>query len=247
MLYKFKEWAKEATKSRINNPFVSMQQNQGDLVYFGVHDLANFYKENGHLPNLTAGQISNKLGKITNADHVNQTVRIITHQEPYKFGYRKLETTKDRELRKRMMHKTGNNFTEFNIPITYLQNISHMLTDQQMLNGGKLWLVVDGNTKFQQNLMKEIRKKELSKDSLLQPETSPQDHIEIHPEYVPDPNSPEFVMNNRNVLRNPQKDYDLNIELEHQKYWKYHNDHNNYSYCSSEPKAPTSGTPETTC
>lgn len=231
MLYKFSEWAKEQRKN-IVNPLINTHQKPNDLVYFGVHDLFNFYKENGYLPDLSINQIQNKIGTINDIDNINQSAKVITNKEPYKLGYRKLETTKDKESRRRMMHKTGINHVELNIPVNYLQDVSSLVNEP--LGDKKLWLVIDGKNNFQQNLIKEIRKKEAEKEFQLSNEKEFVPEQDIEKEFVPDPNAPDYVMANRNILPNPGKEMDLAIDLEESNeycnLWKYHRDGRKYKY-----------------
>lgn len=138
------------------NPFVTLQQKAGDIAYFGVHDLSKYYKQNGRLPDLDPGMLQMKAGEVVNADPIEQTITIATNRAPFHYGYHKLEDEKARTNRKtddqgRMMVK---------IPVTHLQNISHMMNG---VEDGNIWLVVDGNTKYQQGLMKEIRRKEIER------------------------------------------------------------------------------------
>lgn len=160
MIYQFTEWMKArrfAEDSGEHDPFISLQQKQGDFVYFGVHDLARQYKENGSLPKLDVDTLMKKIGQCVDADHVEQTVKVYCEQDPFHFGYHKLETA---EARKKRRSKMDDDTHEVNLPVSSLQDITHMFGD---VGEHKIWLVIDGQSKFQQSLMKEIRKKEVGK------------------------------------------------------------------------------------
>ena len=163
MIYKFTEWMKArrlVENSSESDPFISLQQKQGDFVYFGVHDLARQYKESGSLPKLDVDTLMKKIGQCVDADHVEQTVKVYCEQDPFHFGYHKLETP---DARKKRRSKMDDDTHEVDLPVSSLQDITHMLADKGQLGDHKIWLVIDGHSKFQQNLMREIRKKEVSK------------------------------------------------------------------------------------
>lgn len=147
-----KEHEQEATK---RDPFTTLQQEKGDIVYFGIHDLARQYKQNGSLPVLNMNKIEDKKGVITDADPIDQVVDVAVSKAPFHYGYRKLENDKDKS--KRFMRDDGQ--MEVKISVSNLQDISHLVEDLE----GKVWLVIDGNTTYQKGLMREIRRKEVER------------------------------------------------------------------------------------
>lgn len=166
----FLEWVKikEARlvggTEAVSNPFLYLDQKQGDFVYFGVHDLAKFYKSNGFLPStLDIATVLPKTGRIEDANSINRTISVLTDKDPFKFGYKKLETRDQREKRK------TKNVDTINLSANHLVDITSMLGTGAELSGQKLWLVVDGNTPFQQKIMQQIRKKEAERKTQVDP------------------------------------------------------------------------------
>lgn len=186
------------------DPFTTIPQKQGDAIYFGLHDLSRSHRETGSLPNLTMAQIGSKMGEITNADPIDQSITVSVDKAPFHYGYRKLESPKDKS--RRFMDAEGK--MSIKIPIGSLQNISHLMGD-----GDKsIWLVVDGNAKYQQGLMKEIRRKEVEKAA-----SNAATRLYGHPAL---PQAPE-----------PEEEYSL--DLAHTKpvsNWKHHTDTRQYGY-----------------
>lgn len=154
--YSFSEWKilKEQDESKCD-PFVTLQQKQGDVVYFGIHDLSKAYKKYGALPKLNLSDIQQKQGEIIDADPVDQAVKVAVEKAPYHYGYRKLEGEK--EKMRRYMRDDGK--MEVKIQVSNLQEISHLVGD----GNSTVWLVIDGNTKYQKDLMREIRRKEVER------------------------------------------------------------------------------------
>lgn len=134
----------------MNNNFMEWIQNRkilvneesdpkvGDHVYFGIHDLIrnNF--------NLDRDSMHQKMGQIADVDPVKERIKVSVDQDPYHFGYRKLESPHARDKRKKMS-KDGR--SEVSIPHHDCKDISDMVGD-----GSKVWLVVDRNTKYQSGL-----------------------------------------------------------------------------------------------
>lgn len=151
----YKKWKllREQQEST-TDPFTTLQQKQGDIVYFGVHDLAKQHKQNGSLPMMTMEVIGRKQGEITDADPVDQVVKVSVDKAPFHYGYRKLE--KDKDKMRRFMSEDGH--LEVRISVSNLIDISHLVDGEE-----KVWLVIDGSTKYQNNLMREIRRKEVAR------------------------------------------------------------------------------------
>jgi hypothetical protein len=143
------------------NPFTSLLQQQGDPVYFGVHDLSKFYRGNGTLPKLDIGQISPKSGVVVNADPIDQLITVAVKHKPYDLGYHKLEGQKKSNV------NPESGMYEIQIPVKSLEKVTHLFGDGE--ESRSIWLVVDGNTKYQNNLMRAIRKKEIEKSHMSQP------------------------------------------------------------------------------
>ena len=235
----FMSWMEKRSKLKEHtgqlDPFVTMQQEAGDFVYFGIHDLSRMYKQTGQLPDLNQQEISDKLGKIVDADPVNQTVSVETLQAPYKYGYKKLEGKQAQNKRKQDVPGAPAQVT---IPVNSLMPITHMISTGSPVN---LWLVVDSNTKYQAGLVKAIRKKEFEKSHGMEmPEPTGYNPV------TPDAQQ-QFLSQGRHIISNPQykstptqmpvtdeEDYHLeNFDssiLSYDRYWKYHDDHRKYRY-----------------
>jgi hypothetical protein len=142
----------------LNNTFVNLPHKKGDLAYFGIHDLSRRYRENGCLPSLSLFDIFDKKGEIVDLDPVNQTIILSLDKPPFNYGYRKIESERDKE--RRYMRDDGK--IELKIPIYNLQNITHIMDDDTI----PIWLVIDGNTNYQKELIKAIRRKERVKSEL---------------------------------------------------------------------------------
>lgn len=238
MIHNFLEWL-EDRRSLVNeengaeDPFMSIPQKQGDFAYFGVHDLAKYYKQTGQLPGeLDPQMIMSKMGQIVDADPVNMSVTIYSEQDPFHFGYRKLENRTQRSKRKKKMERMEDKTVQVNLPTAYLQDITHMMGGGAGLNGHRLWLVVDARTQFQQALMREIRKKEAQKSQGLNPPVPPMDS----------PDQTQYSMTNREVFPTQQGDNPFddipNLDVAHHdlsfmspdRLWKRHTDIKIYEY-----------------
>lgn len=152
MIYKFTDWmenkqineAKLYSQGSIPNPFLYLQQSKGDFVYFGIHDLMRYFKENNRVPRyLEPSQIMNKLGQIVDADPVRKTVIVKTNKDPYSYGYKNIESKLERDKRK----ENPSNGIKINV-----NDIMHDITSmvpQLAFQERKLWLVIDNNTRSQ--------------------------------------------------------------------------------------------------
>ena len=150
-LANFYNWIEEKRllQEAIDNPLLDMKQQDGDKVYFGIHDLDRYYKVHGSIPSLEFADIMNKTGEISDTDPVDSTVLVSISKDPFQFGYHNLETKSQRDRRNK--RKEG-----LKLPIGSLIDISHLIDGEH-----KVWLVVDQKTKYQSGLMKQIRKKEM--------------------------------------------------------------------------------------
>lgn len=141
-----------------SNLFVKLNQEEGDIIYFGIHDLYKIYRDRGCLPILSLQEIDDKKGEIVSVNIVDQIVRASIKKSPFNYGYRKLSVVKNKM--RRYMRADGN--MEVKIPASDLQDISHLIKDAQ---GAKIWLAIDTNTKYQKNLIRDIRKREMKNSS----------------------------------------------------------------------------------
>lgn len=143
MKVSFLEWA------AAQNP------NQGDYVYFGVHDLIRQLRQTGQLPELTPDVVGPKLGRIVGEDYVKGTFTVETSNDPYSFGYHKLESPSVRQKRKA---GGAGQPVQVQIPIEsiYREPITELLGPES--HGVVLWLAVDNQTGFQKQLAVELRK-----------------------------------------------------------------------------------------
>lgn len=222
-------------KENINymDPFIMLDQKAGDFVYFGVHDLAKSYKLNGFLPDLDLQEMSAKLGQIVDADPVNQTVSIQTHRSPWYYGYKKLEDQRTRDKRKNAAEPAS-----VKVPVKSLIDINHLMTGTQL--GHNLWLVIDTTSKYQDNLMREIRKKEFERANTTQI-PRPITHDPVN-----QASQNQFLVQGRHIVSNPQHaksvptlpQDDLSLDfanfdptiLSYGRCWKTHSDTKRYQY-----------------
>lgn len=182
----------------------------GDAVYFGLHDMAR--------NNFTMGD--DKRGEIVDVDPINEKIKVIMDQDPYKMGYRKLENSKSRERRKKM---GKDDKVELSIPIHHCKDVSGIAPD-----GSKTWLIVDRNTKYQQNLNKKLNKF-MQKDSELDYMNNDPDP-QIDPSMMPAASMNaqpgiDYQMINREVVPVPVNQSPLNMIG-----WKQHQDNRSYGY-----------------
>ncbi len=225
------------------DPFITLHQKSGDLVYFGIHDLAKSYRENNVLPELNQQEIADKLGQIVDADPVDQTVTVQTHQAPWHYGYKKLEDKRTRDKRKQMSQDPSEQ-AQVKIPVKSLMPITHMMKGSQ----SNLWLVIDASTKYQEGLIREIRKKEFERAQGIpqQVANTPMNQPVNQQHVAVDQNTKDrFLMQGRNIMHNPQfkpempmMPMNINNEFEgfdptilsYDRYWKIHNDTKKYRY-----------------
>ena len=245
----FAKWRQFKEESEVNNlpagydPFTTLRQKQGDIAYFGVHDLSNFYRQNGQLPNIDDQQILPKSGEIVNADPINQTITVATFRSPFHYGYHKIENEKAKQKRK--VDDQGRILVT--LPVTHLQDISHMVSGAQ---ANSIWLVVDNNTKYQQDLMKEIRRKEIERSHAQQmpannqqmpnqqlPPQGGYDDMSMAAQHTQPQTDQQTVnkykMVGRQVMPNLQvAHYDPSI-LSNDRYWKRYTECKYYGYVKS--------------
>lgn len=160
MIRSFSEWCNAKRINEANDSFVDVPQKKGDFVYFGIHDLSKQYREEQQLPKINPDNLMKKIGQCVNADGVDRTITVYCEKDPFHFGYHKLE---DAESRKKRHSKMEDSTHELTLPISSLIDITHLLEDNYDIGENKIWLVIDSKSKFQQDLIKEIRKKEISK------------------------------------------------------------------------------------
>lgn len=220
-LSNFENWVanKKLIQESINNPLLETPQKEGDKVYFGIHDLDRYYKIHNCIPPLEYTDIMNKCGEITEIDPVESRVLVDIEKDPFHFGYHNLENKSQRDKRK----KRGEHLK---INCSYLIDISHLIDGDN-----KVWLVVDGKTKYQSELMKQIRKREMR--SYMDKETS-------SAKYMADDSGSEldlgitsgYQMQNREIV--PYYNFNQNIFdpriNKNESVWKYHLDTKKYCY-----------------
>lgn len=199
-----------------SNAFIEPSCQKGDLVYFGIHDLSKYYRENGSLPSLSLFDIFDKKGEIVHVDPVSQRATLILEKTPFYFGYRKIESDRDKE--KRYMRKDGK--IEIKIPIVNLENMSSIMNDDSI----PVYLVIDGNTKYQKNLMKALRRKELERIQIINQPSLP---ITRHYDNFEGEN---FSFDDIDDLDQMcYENFDPNINSKSRK-WKYFNSNKKYKY-----------------
>lgn len=221
-LTKFNEWVEEKNllKEAMDNPLLTMQQEEGDKVYFGIHDLDRYYKIHNTIPPLEFADIMDKTGEVSEVDPVDCKVSVVVDKDPYHFGYHNLESKFQRDRRKKKGEKAI-----LKIASDCLIDVSHLIDGEH-----KVWLMVDSKTKYQSALMKQIRRKEMR--SYMDKETA--DGI-----YHLDDSGNEldlgfesgYEFKNREVEPffrfNPT--FDPSVQ-KNESSWKYHLDTKNYNY-----------------
>ena len=157
----FSNWKKLRESTCIHqenvNVFAKVPQEKGDIVYFGIHDISRYYREHDKLPDLNLYDVFEKKGEIIEVDPVSEIVKISMNKTPFQYGYRRLENEKDKMRR----YMIADDKIEITIPISNLQDISHLFEG----NDVPVYLVIDGNNKYQKSLIKEIRKNEVKKSN----------------------------------------------------------------------------------
>ena len=221
-LANFNRWIeqKRLLQEAIDNPLLDMKQEEGDKVYFGIHDLDRYYKVHNGIPSLEYADIMDKAGEITEVDPVESNVLVSVSKDPFHFGYHNLENKSQRDRRK----KRGENVK---LPASSLIDISHLIDGEH-----KVWLVVDSKTKYQSGLMKQIRRKEMrsymDKEAgevkyMLDDEDNPLDlGIEVGYKMSNREVEPYYQFNNKPL-------FDPSIQKTESS-WKYHSDTKKYDY-----------------
>jgi len=129
---------------------LSIDPKPGDLIFFGIHLLSKYNKENGTLPTLSLGpsedgiNISSTSYPITDVDPITRSVFVEPQRSPFSMGYR----NKSLNERDRM--------NRIKVPVERLQDVSHLLQNQSQ----KVWLLFTNN-KYQDNLIIKLRKYEM--------------------------------------------------------------------------------------
>ena len=215
----FNNWieTKKLLQEAIDNPLLNLQQQDGDKVYFGIHDLNRYYKTHNCIPPLEFADIMDKTGEITDIDPVDSEITVHVEKDPFQFGYHSLENKSQRDRRKKKNEGVK-------IPAGNLIDVSHLIDGDH-----KVWLVVDQKTKYQSGLMKQIRKKEMK--SYMDKEISGCDYNDIDAPTDTDLGiKVSYKMNNREV------EPFYNFECwhpsvhKHASNWKYHLDTKKYDY-----------------
>ncbi len=149
----FNEWIE--LRQEAANPFTAVSQQKGDTLYFGIHDLAKKYRDHELMPKISQEDLSGKCGEVLSVCPVNQSITVAVDQSPFHLGYRKLHAS--RKKRRKYMRVDGK--AEITLSNANLINIS------DIVDGAKapVWLVVDGDAKYQKRLLKAIRKGEAAK------------------------------------------------------------------------------------
>jgi hypothetical protein len=208
---------KRLLQEAIDNPLLDMKQQEGDKVYFGIHDLDRYYKTHNGIPSLEFADIMDKTGDIKEVDPVERYVFVSVSKDPYNFGYHNLENKSQRDRRK----KRGENVK---LIASSLIDISHLIDGEHTV-----WLVVDNKTKYQSGLMKQIRRKEMR--SYMDKEADEIDYM------IDDTDNPldlgfevGYKMKNREVEPYYQfNGFDPSVQ-KNESSWKYHIDTKKYDY-----------------
>lgn len=221
-LTSFHGWVEEKRmfQEYADNPLLDMKQQEGDKVYFGIHDLDRYYKTHGSIPSLEFADIMDKAGEISDVDPVDSKVLVLAPKDPYQFGYHNLESKSQRNRRK----KRDDGKADVKIPVDCLIDVSHLIDGEH-----KVWLVVDQKTKYQAGLMKQIRRREMR--AYMDADTQSGVYA------LDDKDNPldlgvdvGFKMMNREVEPYYSiRGFDPSIQ-KHESCWKYHVDTKKYSY-----------------
>ena len=203
-----------------DNPLLDMSQEEGEIVYFGIHDLDRYYKAHNCIPPIDFSDIMDKTGEITEVDPIESEVHVKVEKDPFHFGYHGLENKAQRDKRK----KRGGDIT---LPSSSLIDISHVIGGER-----KVWLVVDSKTKYQAGLMKQIRRKEMiaymdkeaSETEYMLDDTDDPFDIEMQDEYQ---------LKNREIV--PYYTFNQGTEFKpsinkNECCWKYYSESKRYNY-----------------
>lgn len=204
-----------------DNPLLDMKQQEGDKVYFGIHDLDRYYKDHGTIPELEFADIMDKAGEVGDTDPVNSTVLVTVSKDPFHFGYHNLETKAQRNRRK----QKGEGRIDIKVPIDCLIDVSHLIEGEH-----RVWLVVDQKTKYQAGLMKQIRKREMraymdkeTNSSTYEIDDSGADlDLSVEPKY-------KFVNREVEPVYQFKAHYDPTLSR-FEKDWKHHLDKHKFDY-----------------
>lgn len=199
-----------------NGYFIDTPCKIGDIVYFGIHDLARIYRDTGSLPTLKLFDVFEKKGEITKVDPVGQTVSLVLQKTPFYFGYRKL----DSELCGTKKYLKKDDKLEIKLPISNLECMTSIMEDDTI----PVFLVIDGNTKYQKRLMRALRNKELDRIKKLNipdlPVTRHYDNFEGENLSFDDVDD---------LNENITEGFDPSLISKSRK-WKYFNSNKNYKY-----------------
>jgi len=167
MIYKFSEWAQlrrqreqldEARAADQRGSFAYFDQQPGDKVYFGIHDLTKYFNQHGNLPpRLSPEMLQGKLGEIDDADQANSALIVLVDQPLRSLGYNKLSDQQP---------KRGVKPGTVRIRKHNLEDISSWVG-----TGDRVWLVVDQDAIHQRGLYRAIQTYRLG---LNKPQQQPQ-------------------------------------------------------------------------
>lgn len=161
--------------------FSYFEQKQGDMVYFGIHDIMKAVKETGDLPPLIdPSQVIAKGGQIVEADPTTESLIVTTQQAPWHYGYRNLEDTRSRQNRA----KKGIEIIKVPIPKYFLEDISAWVPGAGA-GGRRVWLVIDRSTSLQKKLHQLIIRKRMEREQQsqqanpMEPQIDPNDQARV--------------------------------------------------------------------
>lgn len=194
---------------KLSNKFFEMPFSKGDIVYFGIHDLSKKYRENNCLPNLSLYDVFNKKGEISSLDPISQMLIVSLEESPFNLGYRRLNACQNYNSKK----------LQVKIPSSYLQNITHIMEDDSI----NVYLIIDGETKYQNKLLKYLRKREIDK-------LKNSDHKQFATRHYDEFEGDDFYLDDSEDFKNENTsyfNYNPNL-LSKQRGWKYFKDNKVY-------------------
>jgi len=181
MLEDFISWMSNLNES--TDGLLGIAPQPGDLVFFGIHLLAKYNKENGSFPRLTLGQagenaidVSSMVTPIMEVDPLRHEVLVEPQKSPFSMGYRTPAlNSRDRQNR-------------IHIPVALLPSkVTHLFDGESK----SIWLLISNN-KYQGNLILKLRKFEQ-----MQSKQAPQEPIQQPTPQVPQ----QPTQNNINAVR----------------------------------------------
>lgn len=152
--------------------FLEMPQKPGDMVFFGIHLINQFYQQNRKFPSLSIGgsdagriDILPKSSPVLEVDPVSRSILVQPKVNPKSMGYR--------DPRINRMDRKG----RVTVPVDQLEDVTFMLPPDMRDAGGKLWVII--SNQYQHRLIGKIRRMENERFKEITPTQHPMDQRQI--------------------------------------------------------------------